>query len=540
MGASASDAICATSLEKSLPASSSACSCSAPNRVDPHFMVLDNVNNDRDSLNHLAFTDQSTSLGSEDIMSMSHDSERTVPNDVEDTDFGGLHGFVRPGERPPMCGVTKKDVPACIRPGGACQVRVVVMRHGERLDHLDPQLWAKSQAAKRYPHDCPITDKGRRQATEVAQDLHHRLGDAFSLVVTSPYMRCVHTAVEVCRYLRLPLCIDAELGEIFGEMCFGSFKAPGPPRRSAAEVEAFIPADIELIRPLESAQGSAFFGDAPEWGESLDEARLRTVGRVEQYAARAVRLRGASFILVTHADCVAACLTLALAGQRNAPKGRLVEKVNFCGYVLLERDAEMHQADLGLMDEDANWTAEYSNVVVNSGLKWGDGHHQFDERKLEAEAEALAEKRKARTTKGSKERNSTIIAKSPTAVQRSQQALGFQEYVGEPSFQEPSGPFGMFTRQFSGSGLQDYIGNPLKHISLFNTPAPAPSELQAAPPYEDQHYSHFGQGYVIPLPPAEEATYSFGDATPDQRGSRNNSREKHPRNNSSEKPTHVL
>jgi hypothetical protein len=290
-------------------------------------------------------------------------------------------------------------------------------------------------------------------------------------------------------------------------MCFGEFEAPGPPRRSPAEVEAFIPADIELIRPSASTQGAtSFFGEAPAWGESLDEARLRTVGRVEQYAARAVRLGGASFILVTHADCVAACVTLALAAQQNGPKGRLVEKVNFCGYALLERNAEMHEADLGLMDEDAHWTVEHSNVVVHqAGLRWGDeeqGHH-FDERKLEAEAEALAVKRKRRF----KDRAS-IIAKSQTAAHRSHQALGFQEYVGEPSYQDSlGGPLGHLTRQFSGTSLQDYIGNPLRHISFLNTPAPATSNipLQAAPTLE--------------IPPEQDRAsfpYSFGNAAPNQ------------------------
>lgn len=503
MGVSASDAypaICATTLETSHPLSGSSCSCSGPDRVDPRFMVLEN---DESGTKRVSYEDQSTRPSSSPTMEdsyMSSESQRAVPADMEDADFGGTHALIGFGARPPMClektTCHKKAVPSCIRPAGECQVRVVVMRHGERLDHLDPHLWANSQAAKRYPHDCPLTERGRRQATEVAQDLQHRLGDAFSLVVTSPYMRCVSTAVEICRYLRLPLCIDAELGEIFGPMCFGDYKAPGPPRRSSAEVAAFIPPDIELIRPSGSAQGASFFGYAPEWGESLDDARLRTVSRVEQYAARAVRLGGASFILVTHADCVAACLTLALAAQKEGPKGRLVEKVNFCGYAMLERRAMKHEADKGLMDEDANWTAEYNNVVVHqAGLRWGDGHQQFDERKLEAEAEALAVKRKARS-EGSKDRAS-MLAKSASAVHRSQQALGFQEYVGEPSFQDSSGgPLGQFTQQFSGTSLQDYIGNPLRHISFLNTPAPAASNipLQSSPepgyPIEDQRVKH--------------------------------------------------
>lgn len=310
-------------------------------------------------------------------------------------------------------------------------MNVVVMRHGERMDARSPDEWRRTKDGKRYPYDAPLTEQGSRQAGEAARDLSHRFGHTFSLVVTSPYIRCIGTAVEVCRHLRLPLCIDQELGEVYGPMCFGACEdSRGPPRRSVAEVEALLPSDVQLVR-IGKAKG--IIGCPTAWPESLDNARLRLVGRVEQYAARAARVGGASCILVTHGDCVAACLTLALAGQRGATQGRLVDKVNYCGYASLERDVGYHnEADLGLMDEEADWTVNYSNLTVQKhGWAWGpEGHRSFDPRHLEAEAKALREQRQRSSQDGPE---STTLVNSPSARSRSQQALGFQEYVGGTS-----------------------------------------------------------------------------------------------------------
>lgn len=198
-----------------------------------------------------------------------------------------------------------------------------------------------------------------------------------------------------------------------------------------AEVEALLPSDIRLVR---SKQLKAIVGCPTKWPEAIEDARLRMVGRVEQYAGRAARVGGASFILVTHADCVAACLTLALAGQPAAPQGRLVEKVNYCGYAAFERALGYHnEPDLGLMDEDAGWTANYTNVTVQQhGWAWDnkEGHRSFDPRHLEQEAKALREQRQRFSETSNEMRPATTMLSSNTARDRSQQALGFQEYLG--------------------------------------------------------------------------------------------------------------
>mmetsp|Transcript_28067 Transcript_28067/g.89214 ORF Transcript_28067/g.89214 Transcript_28067/m.89214 type:complete len:411 (+) Transcript_28067:45-1277(+) len=245
------------------------------------------------------------------------------------------------------------------RTQSSTRIAVAVMRHGERLDAVDPKSWYNSAAGKRYPFDCPLSANGRREVGDVARELAHSCKSGFSYVVTSPFVRCVETAVEVCRALKLPICIDRQLGEVFGPACFGEWSAPGPARRSPEEVAAFVPPDLRSTAAVDS------IGQEPSWPESIEDARLRMVSRVEQYTEWAARLDGVNFVLVTHGDCVGACLTLALA-RTDGRLSHVVEKVGYCGYALLERtvDPARPVAALGLMDEAANWRVRYGHVAL--------------------------------------------------------------------------------------------------------------------------------------------------------------------------------
>lgn len=397
----------------------SACSCSRP-RVDPGNIVL--ASSPRVEIAEQEFD-------AESVRTM---DEIPVFEELQD---GDEHIIPR-GKRGSILSCTefmscrrssgKPCIPMHQYIPGRSTVSVVVMRHAERLDHAEPSVWLRSPSAQKYPFDCPITEKGRKHAAAVANIFPERCSHQLSLVVTSPYMRCIGTAVEVCRALRLPMCIDEELGEVYGPACFGDWEEPGPARRSAKEVINLLPEDVRLIG-LPAGEVHGFVGEAPKWGESIESARLRMVGRVEQYAERAARLGGAAFVLVTHADCVAACLALALAGQPGAPEGRIVEKVHYCGYTVLARNPEISGPDVGLMDEEARWKVEYGLAVV-SQVGWrhfdDDGVQQFDQTPLKEERKALNVQRQAR-------RQATMVSKNRSFREKSEEALGFQQFVGE-------------------------------------------------------------------------------------------------------------
>jgi len=245
----------------------------------------------------------------------------------------------------------------CRQYSNSTRLAVAVMRHGERLDAVDPVGWYHSAAGRKYPFDCPLSSKGRMQVGAVARELAQQSSGNFSYVVSSPYVRCVETAVEVCRALQLPMCIDRQLGEVFGPACFGEWSAPGPQRRSAEDVAACVPPDLRRLSPVDC------IGQEPTWPESIEDARLRMVARVEQYAEWAARLDGVNFVLVTHGDCVGSCLTLALA--RGVPTAeKVVEKVDYCGYALLERTWDPGEPNIGLMDDTAKWQVMHGHVVL--------------------------------------------------------------------------------------------------------------------------------------------------------------------------------
>lgn len=241
---------------------------------------------------------------------------------------------------------------------------IAIVRHGERLDHKDPQTWFRSELAQKYPFDCPLTDNGRVMARSVAEELRQS-GLDFALVVCSPYLRCVQTAAEMCEVLDLQLCIDAELGEIFGPRTHGHWEST-PSRRSLAELSDLVSIDgVPLLKSdrLVRNEEREFFGQPSTWPEALEDARLRMVSRVEQYLARSLQIRK-NFVLVSHGDCVAASLGLLLSCQSGVR--RVVTDINYCAYTVAQRPVDpADMVTLGLADSSAHWQVEFGNCQVS-------------------------------------------------------------------------------------------------------------------------------------------------------------------------------
>jgi len=267
---------------------------------------------------------------------------------------------------------------------------VCIVRHGERQDQVDPAAWFKSDLGRAYPFDCPLTQHGRVQARRVAEDLQDS-GLEFSLVVCSPYVRCVQTAAAMCEVLGLQLAIDCELGEIYGPRTHGQWKKP-PPRRVLEEISCLT--TINGVPLMESPmfvrnEGQEFFGTHSVWPENLEDARLRLVSRVEQYLARGLQLRR-NFVLVTHGDCVAASLGLLLSSQPG-PR-RIVTKIDYCAYAVAQRMVEPGDMyALGLADELAGWSLVTGNCQVSNFDDRGGGPWKgpFDPYPIQEEAQRV-------------------------------------------------------------------------------------------------------------------------------------------------------
>jgi len=97
--------------------------------------------------------------------------------------------------------------------------RVLVARHGERMDNVNPQ-WARFASR---PHDPPLTKRGRAQARNLGLALGRCGGDADNsawrppqVLLSSPFIRCVQTADVIAETLGLgagSICVEEGLCE---------------------------------------------------------------------------------------------------------------------------------------------------------------------------------------------------------------------------------------------------------------------------------------------------------------------------------------
>ena len=93
---------------------------------------------------------------------------------------------------------------------------LVVVRHGDRHDYATPAWKEKIKAMGGRPRDPPLSTLGHRQATRfgraAAAALRARGGSV--RVRTSPYLRCIQTAMPLCDALDLPLTLEPGVAEV--------------------------------------------------------------------------------------------------------------------------------------------------------------------------------------------------------------------------------------------------------------------------------------------------------------------------------------
>jgi len=203
-----------------------------------------------------------------------------------------------------------------------------VMRHAERADAAsswsqDP--WALSTDAAQWPHDPPLSDSGRIDAQQVARGELLGLEDGDDsaedvwVVVSSPYFRCVQTAVQVCLEIgpKAVLLLDNELGEVYGPEIMGDDE-PTCVLRPAEETKLYVQSHHVRYR-------SRSVGKWPAWPEYILQMRTRVLCCFLRYLRRSSLARK-NFVLITHADGVAAAIAAMPAIQ-----GRAIEKVDYSG-----------------------------------------------------------------------------------------------------------------------------------------------------------------------------------------------------------------
>jgi len=263
--------------------------------------------------------ESNVSTASETFRTIGRLSHRNAPErQQQEEDAGGSRGL--------RC--------CCLRRRRAQKQVLVVLRHSERRDYVDAS-YKTSEEGIAWPHDAPLTEKGIKLAQEVAEEmaeLHQRA--EFVAVASSPYRRCLETAAEVAKRLQLPVVIDQEIGEVRDK----SMPEGAVAHRSPSELPAMVRSlGLQIINPVEEGQVK-LFGKEPGWPETLEDAKKRYIVRVETYIRKSMETKH-NMILVTHADAVAAALTMFERG------GADIQNMDFCARIVAERDVVRKKED---------------------------------------------------------------------------------------------------------------------------------------------------------------------------------------------------
>ena len=138
-------------------------------------------------------------------------------------------------------------------------MEVIVMRHGERNDQPCYDRGFIGQGLEL----APLTDNGVKQAEEAAKN---PLIDGCSIIVSSPYTRCMQTAAIVSRIRNIPLKVEIDLHEWIPDLTFQNKKG---------EAQLFGK-DFSLN------QGKYPEGERPRW-ESIDMMEKRLLSVLNKY-----------------------------------------------------------------------------------------------------------------------------------------------------------------------------------------------------------------------------------------------------------------
>jgi len=190
---------------------------------------------------------------------------------------------------------------------------------------MDGKPWTLTEESMRFPIDPPLSDVGRVEvvrAATIVKDFADRSHSQLHIVVSSLFLRCVQTAVEVCKKLgpSTKLMLDDALGEVYGPCVLGDIRPMTACHTFRYLARYARSHGVKIVKKP--------CGRAPEWPESLRKARERYATAFLTYIRRA-EISRRNFVIVSHADCIASILAL-IPGKA----GRMVESVSYAATVL--------------------------------------------------------------------------------------------------------------------------------------------------------------------------------------------------------------
>lgn len=220
-----------------------------------------------------------------------------------------------------------------------CEQNAIVMRHGDRLDNVEP-LWVSTAAR---PWDPPLAEAGRIRAFSTGRQIRNNPSFQINRVFVSPFLRCVQTAVEVICALcainddplnmtgdglvvdpsKVKVSIEYGLCEMMNKEAIRRIAVPkdGIWSFNISELEAMFPAgtvDYTVER---------VYQELPQWEETVLGAHTRYERVIRSLADK---YPSENLLLVTHGEGVGVSVSAFF-------EGTTVYEVDYCAYSHLRR-----------------------------------------------------------------------------------------------------------------------------------------------------------------------------------------------------------
>lgn len=247
---------------------------------------------------------------------------------------------------------------------------VVVMRHGERRDNVEP-LWA-ARASRRW--DPPLTDDGKAYAFKEGRHFLGRYNFSINRVIVSPFLRCLQTANEVVSALRavdydptamlsssdvtidpskIKVSVEYGLCEMMNSIAIRPEMAPkdGDFGFDVSRCEASLPAGtIDHSTQM-------VYNELPKWEETVTEARTRYIRVIK---ALADKYPSENLLLVTHGEGVGTAFS-------SFKQGCVVYDLDYCGTVHAKRDIFLGQNQSFTAAGDLSYVG-HSGILFNEAI----------------------------------------------------------------------------------------------------------------------------------------------------------------------------
>ncbi|KAL8542715.1 hypothetical protein ACS0TY_003552 [Phlomoides rotata] len=219
--------------------------------------------------------------------------------------------------------------------------KVIVMRHGDRLDNAVPR-WASSAPR---PWDPPLADDGRIRAFRTGHKFRKLLGFPIHRVFVSPFLRCLETAAEVVTALcavdeksgdpndvtsngvvidpsKIKVSIEYGLSEMMNSLAIRDNVAP------ENGIFSFDISKCKFVLPAGTINNAEMvYKELPRWQETAEGARARYVEVIQTLADK---YPSENLLLVTHGEGVGSAVSRSFENV-------IVAEVEYCAYAVLQR-----------------------------------------------------------------------------------------------------------------------------------------------------------------------------------------------------------